>query len=166
MIEIETERLRMRAFRDEDLDAYAAMCADPEVMRHIGTGNTLTRGESWRSMAAMLGHWVLRGYGMWALERKSDGVLVGRAGFLDPPEWPGFEVGWSLGRPYWGHGYATEAARAALDHAFRVLRRERVLSLIRPDNASSIRVAERIGERHVGEVQLLGSRALIYEARP
>lgn len=165
MTELETERLRLRAFRNDDLDAYAAMSADPEVMRHIGAGKTLTRGEAWRSMAAMLGHWQLLGYGMWALERKSDGALVGRAGFLHPPDWPDFELGWLLAREHWGQGYATEAARAALDHAFTALGRERVVSLIRPGNTASIRLAERLGQRLAGRVQLLGSEALVYEVR-
>ena len=159
-----TERLRLRAFRNEDLDAYAAMCADPEVMRYLGTGVTLSRGESWRSIAGFLGHWHLRGYGMWALEEKASGTLVGRAGFLNPEGWPGFELGWTLGRAYWGRGYATEAARRALAYAFEVLEKPRVISLIRPANEPSIRVAERLGMRRAEEIELLGSAALVYEA--
>ena len=161
---LETERLRLRAFRNEDLDAYAAMCADPEVMRFLGTGVTLNRGETWRSMAGFLGHWALRGYGMWALEDKATGALVGRAGFLNPEGWPGFELGWTLGRPHWGRGYATEAARRALDYAFRELGEPRVISLIRPANLPSIRVAERLGEKRAGEIELLGATAIVYEA--
>ena len=161
---LETERLRLRAFRDEDLDAYAAMCADPEVMRFLGTGITLNRGETWRSMAGFLGHWALRGYGMWALEDKATGALVGRAGFLNPEGWPGFELGWTLGRQHWGRGYATEAARRALEYAFRELGEPRVISLIRPANLPSIRVAERLGEKRAGEIELLGDTALVYEA--
>ena len=165
VIPLETERLRMRAFRNEDLDAYAVMCADPEVMRYLGTGVTLSRGDAWRSMAGFLGHWELRGYGMWALEEKSTGKLVGRAGFLNPEGWPGFELGWTLGREHWGRGFAIEAAKRALDYAFAELKRDRVISLIRPDNVRSARVAERLGERHVGDVELLGSVAHIYEVR-
>jgi RimJ/RimL family protein N-acetyltransferase len=162
---LETQRLVLRQFRGDDLDAYAAMSADPEVMRHIGPGKPLRREEAWRSIAGMLGHWQLLGYGMWALERKSDGALVGRAGFLNPPGWPGFEIGWMVGREHWGQGYATEAARAALELAFGELGRERVISLIRPGNARSIRVAEKLGERLAGEVELMGARALVYEVR-
>ena len=161
--EIETERLLLRAFRNEDLDAYAAMCADPEVMRYLGTGVTLSRGDSWRSMAGFLGHWALRGYGMWALEEKTTGMLVGRAGFLNPEGWPGFELGWTLGRPYWGHGFATEAAKRALEYAFEILAQPRVISLIRPANTPSMRVAERIGEVRSGEIELLGGPCYVYE---
>ncbi|HYC36380.1 MAG TPA: GNAT family N-acetyltransferase [Usitatibacter sp.] len=163
-VELETPRLLLRHFRASDLDAFAAMSADGEVMRYIGTGVTLTRAEAWRSMAGMLGHWSLLGYGMWAIEEKASGAFVGRAGFIDPPGWPGFELGWLLGRAHWGQGYASEAAAAALHYAFETLRRDRVISLIRPGNDRSVRVAERIGERLAGETELLGGKALVYEA--
>jgi len=162
---LETPRLVLRAFRASDHAAYSRMCADPEAMRYIGTGVTLTADESWRSMAGMLGHWALLGYGMYAIEARATGELLGRAGFIDPPGWPGFELGWFLGREHWGHGYAVEAARACLAHAFGTLARERVISLIRPGNERSIRVAEKLGERPAGEVELLGSQALVYEVR-
>jgi len=160
---IETERLLLRAFRNSDLDAYAPICADPEVMKYLGTGVTLNRSEAWRSMATILGHWQLLGYGMFAVELKATGELLGRAGFLDPPGWPGFELGWVLGRQYWGHGYAFEAAVGCRDYAFDVLGRDKLISLIRPDNHRSIRVAEKLGETYVGDVELLGSSARIYE---
>jgi RimJ/RimL family protein N-acetyltransferase len=134
-------------------------------MRYIGPGKPLTREEAWRSIAGMLGHWQLLGYGMWAVERRSDGAFLGRAGFLDPPGWPGFEIGWMIGREHWGQGYATEAGRRALGFAFGTLRRERVISIIRPENTRSIRVAEKLGERLAGEVDLLGGKALVYETR-
>ncbi len=162
-IELETPRLKLRKFRASDHDAYAGMSADAEVMRHIGAGVPLTRIESWRSIAAMLGHWQLLGYGMWAVESKETGEFLGRVGFLDPPGWPGFELGWVLARAHWGRGYAPEAASVALAYAFDKLGRSRVISLIRPDNTRSVRVAEKLGERLVGEVELSGSKALIYE---
>lgn len=164
-VRLETQRLLLREFRGADLDAYAAMQSDAEVMRYIGEGKTLTRNDSWRSIAGMLGHWQLLGYGMWALEDKSSGTLVGRAGFIDPPGWPGFELGWLLGRPYWGLGFASEAAARCLQYAFEELHRDVVISLIRPANAPSIKVAERLGMRNTGEIELLGSKALRYEAR-
>jgi RimJ/RimL family protein N-acetyltransferase len=164
-VTLETERLLLRPFRNADHGAYAAMCADPEVMKFLGTGVTLNSMEAWRSIASMLGHWELLGYGMFAAEVKATGELAGRVGFLDPPGWPGFELGWVLGRRHWGQGYAIEGARACLDYAFGALARERVISLIRPGNERSIRVAERLGERLAGELELLGSKALVYEVR-
>jgi RimJ/RimL family protein N-acetyltransferase len=157
-----TERLILRAFRDDDLDAYAEICADPEVMRYLGDGKTLSRAEAWRQMAFIVGHWQLRGFGLWALEETESGRFIGRAGLLQPEGWPGFEVGWTLGRASWGKGYATEAAREALRYAFEVLDRDHVISLIRPDNHPSIRVAERLGEQLEGEVEFFGGPTLIY----
>lgn len=159
---LQTDRLHLRMFREDDLDAYAAMCADPEVMRYLGDGKTLTRGEAWRQMALILGHWQLRGYGLWAVEERATGALLGRVGFFEPEGWPGFELAWMLRRESWGRGYATEAAGRALAHAFTDLGRERVISLIRPGNHASVRVAERLGERLEGATTLFGQEALVY----
>ena len=112
MVTLETERLRLRMFRETDLDAYAAMSADPEVMRYLGaTGEPLTRREAWRQMAMFLGHWQLRGYGVWVVEERASGALVGRIGLFNPDGWPGLECIWTLARGAWGKGYATEGAR-------------------------------------------------------
>src|SRR5215510_16473925 len=106
-VTLETDRLLLRTFREEDFEDYASFCADPEVMRFLG-GKTLNRLEAWRHIAFMIGHWHLRGYGPWAAIEKATGKLVGRIGFLNPVGWPAFELGWTLGRPFWGKGYATE----------------------------------------------------------
>jgi RimJ/RimL family protein N-acetyltransferase len=79
------------------------MSADLEVMRYIGDGQVLDRRQSWREIALHVGHWALRGYGQWALERKEDGASIGRAGLWNPPGWPGLEIGWKLARDAWGH---------------------------------------------------------------
>ncbi len=109
---LETERLLLREWRDGDLDVYAELCADPEVMRFLG--GPVERAQAWRTMALMAGHWSLRGYGNWVLERRADARLIGRAGLWAPDGWPGTEVGWTLARDAWGAGYATEAGRAAM----------------------------------------------------
>jgi hypothetical protein len=95
----------------------------------------------------MLGHWQLRGYGMWALIEQATGRLIGRAGLYNPEGWPGLEAGWLLARDRWGRGFATEAGRAVLTYAFTHLSADHVISLIHPANTASIRVAERLGER-------------------
>jgi RimJ/RimL family protein N-acetyltransferase len=88
---LETERLWLRGWQPSDSEPYAAMAADPEVMRYVG--GVLDPVESWRQMALFAGHWALRGYGLWALERKEDGALIGRAGLWNPEGWPGLEIG-------------------------------------------------------------------------
>jgi RimJ/RimL family protein N-acetyltransferase len=93
-----TTRLRLRPFREADFEAYAAMCADAEVMQFIGAGGPVGADMAWRQMAIFLGAWTLRGHGMWALEERASARLVGRVGFLDPPGWPGCELGWLLAR--------------------------------------------------------------------
>ncbi len=162
MATLQTERLNLRMFRSSDLDAYAVMCADQEVMRYINDGRTLTREDTWRDMALILGHWELRGYGLWAVEERATHKLIGRIGHWNPESWPGFEVGWMLDRKYWGHGFATEGAMAAVNYAFSVLDIPHAISLIHPDNALSIRVAEKLGEKLESETRILNVRFLVY----
>lgn len=163
--QLQTSRLILRELREQDLDAYAQMCGDPEVMRYIGAGNTLSRSESWRSMATILGHWQLRGYGMWAVEECETSEMIGRIGCWQPEGWAGFEIGWSLRRAYWGRGLATEGAKAALDYAFKELQQPYVLHLIRPENLASRRVAEKLGAKIRETIEILGSEALLYQIR-
>ena len=157
---METERLVLRMFRESDTDVYAEMLADPEVMHFLG--KPMSRQEAWRNMAMVLGHWHLRGYGMWAVEEQASGELVGRVGCWRPEGWPGLEVGWTLRRRFWGRGYATEAARASVAYAFEALDQTRVISLIAPENVNSIRVAERLGEKPEGEWDIFGTKVIIY----
>lgn len=159
---ISTPRLRLRMFRESDLDAYAAMSADPEVMRHIGAGGPIERDLAWRGMAAFVGHWALRGIGMWAIEERASGRLIGRAGFLHPEGWPGCEVGWLLARDAWGQGYAHEAVTAAIAHGRSALGVGALISLIRPDNTRSARLAARLGAIRTGSIDFQGGAADIY----
>jgi RimJ/RimL family protein N-acetyltransferase len=142
---LETQRLMLREWRASDLDAFAVVYGDRDVMRYLG-GETLARNDAWRNMATAAGHWVLRGYGLWVVERKSDAAVIGRVGLINPEGWPGLEVGWTLGRPYWGNGYATEAASAAMRYGFLTQPVDKLISLIDPDNLASQAVARRLGE--------------------
>jgi len=158
---LETERLVLRMFREDDFEQYARICADPEVMRYLG-GKPLERWEAWRHMAMMIGHWHLRGYGIWAVEEQQTGNLVGRIGLFNPDGWPGLELGWVLGRDHWGKGYATEGASRALEYRFTELGGDHLISLINAGNSASIRVAERLGEKLEGKTELFGREVLIY----
>ncbi|MFO0888407.1 MAG: GNAT family N-acetyltransferase [Isosphaeraceae bacterium] len=164
MRELSTDRLTLRMFTEGDLDSYAEMCADAEVMRYLG-GTTMSRSEAWRSMAMVVGHWALRGFGLWAVEERSSGAVVGRVGCWQPEGWPGLELAWTLRRAYWGKGYATEAARAALGVAFGELGKSHVISMIHSENQASIRVAQRLRMRLEGRTELLGHPVLVYGIR-
>ena len=161
MTTLETERLTLRMWREDDFEDYARICADEEVMRYIG-GKSYSRLEAWRHMAYMIGHWHLRGYGHWAVEEKASGHFIGRMGFFNPAGWPGFEVGWTLERESWSKGYASEGARRMLSYAFTEMDRDHVISLIHPENRASIKVAEKMGEKVEGQTEVLGVPVIIY----
>ncbi|BAY17009.1 GCN5-related N-acetyltransferase [Nostoc sp. HK-01] len=160
--QLKTQRLILRGFCEADLDAYADMCAHPEVMRYIGAGQPLSREESWRNMAMIVGHWQLRGYGLWAVEESQTGEMIGRIGFWQPEGWPGFEIGWSLRWAYWGRGFATEAATVAINYAFTQLQRSHIISLIHPQNTASVRVAQKLGEKLQGTTEIFKTEVLVY----
>lgn len=164
--QLQTERLRLTAFADRHFEAYAAMLADPNSTRFVGDGQPLDRMNAWRSMAMLLGHWVLRGYGMWALELRDSGEFVGRVGLLHPEGWPDLELGWMLRPEHRHHGYATEAGRAALGFAFNTIKAPRAISLIRHENSASERVARRLGARQATTIDFLGGATLVYVYHP
>jgi RimJ/RimL family protein N-acetyltransferase len=159
---IDTQRLTLRAFREADATALFELSQDPDVVRYVGDRRVPTRQEAWRAVAGWLGHWDLRGYGQWAIEERASSRFIGRAGIINPAEWPGPELGYLLGKTWWGHGFATEAARAAMDWGFEQIEFDDLISLIDPANAPSIAVATRLGESLRGEIDLSGSRVLIY----
>jgi RimJ/RimL family protein N-acetyltransferase len=150
----------LREWRESDLDAWAAMYADPEVTRYLG--GPIDRQEAWARLAMHAGQWALRGYGTWAVQRLADGAFLGRAGLWRPEGWPGVEVTWAFTRAAWGHGYATEAGAAQLDYAWRVVGLPAVVALIHPDNSASMRVARRLGLSPVGEHSVHGQGAIVF----
>ena len=160
--QLSTDRLLLRQFREGDLDAFAAIQADPGAARHIGDGRTNDRATSWRLIAMFLGHWTLRGHGQYAVEDRGTGGFLGRVGLWYPEGWPELEIGWLIGSASWGRGYATEAARAVAAAAFSELGSERLISLVRPANAASIRVAIKLGAVRTGITELDGERTDVY----
>jgi RimJ/RimL family protein N-acetyltransferase len=162
--DLETARLLLRSWREEDLDAYARICADPEVMRYLS--GTMTRDQAAQQMERWMRHWKERGFGVWAAEEKASGAFIGFIGLLYHEEWPEgehkTEVGWRLDRSFWGRGLATEGARASLQHGFEALGLERVISIIHPKNVASRRVAEKAGLTLRGETRFKGFDVVWY----
>ncbi|HEY2033283.1 MAG TPA: GNAT family N-acetyltransferase [Rhizomicrobium sp.] len=141
---LETERLVLRGWEPRDFEPLAAIHGDVDVMTFLG--GVQEKNDAWRALAGLAGHWVLRGYGKWAVERKSDGAMMGRVGLINPEGWPGLEVGWTFGKQYWRQGYASEAAEAAMRFGFLTQPVDRLISCIDPGNTASQAVAKRIGE--------------------
>jgi RimJ/RimL family protein N-acetyltransferase len=147
---LETERLRLREFRESDLDRWAAVMADPVTVRYVG-GKAHTREETWRRLLTSSGLWAMYGYGYWAAERKADGVLVGHIGFADfkrdmTPSIEGLpEAGWIFAPDAHGQGFAREALEAVLGWADDALAGQQIVAIIEAGNARSIRLAERCG---------------------
>jgi RimJ/RimL family protein N-acetyltransferase len=171
---LETERLVLRKPELGDVDAYAELWSDPEIVRYL-SGTTLPHDQVPSAIERMLGQWERHGVGLFSVLRKEDGRFAGRVGYLlwDPERWVNamheqlegeleLEVGWTIARPLWGNGYATEAALACREHAFAELGRDHVISLIAPKNTASIRVAEKIGESYERDVELPHMRVGLY----
>lgn len=144
---IQTVRLILRAFTAADRQPFAAINADAEVMTYMS--RALDRRASDLFLARIQDHWDTDGFGLWAIERRDDGAFLGFAGLSAPafeaPFTPAVEVGWRLAPPAWGHGYATEAGAAALDHGFEVLGLAEIVSFTAVGNDRSRRVMERLG---------------------
>jgi ribosomal-protein-alanine N-acetyltransferase len=161
----ETQRLVLREFTLDDLVPLVAMHSDPEVCRFIG--GVRSPEQSRQNLVQWMAAYRRDGVSKWAVVLRETGELVGRCGLTpehieDTTEW---ELGWTFARPFWGKGYATEAAAAAMDYWFRELRKPHVISLIRPGNVASTRVAQRLGMKYNRTVLWNGAKAELHLAR-
>lgn len=156
---LETENLMLRAGTANDLDALAAFFASP---RSFYVGGPKTRNESWRALAAGLGHWALRGYGMWHLEEKSSGLSVGSVGIINHEGWDEPELGWNVFEGFEGKGYAYEAAFTSRAYAAEQFGLDGVISYIDAKNTRSLALAKRLGATFERHGELLGYACDIY----
>jgi len=153
---IETERLKLRRWKDADVAPNTAMLADPDSGRFITPDGKPVVDEfvGWRNAAIMAGHWALHGFGLFVVEEKQSGRYVGRVGPWFPAGWPGFEVGWGIAKSFRGKGYAVEAAVVAIDWTFATFEIDKIIHIIRPENAASQKVAQRLGATIERQIEL------------
>jgi RimJ/RimL family protein N-acetyltransferase len=158
---IATKRLLLRPMAAEHFEAHARIVGDPDVMRYI-LDDPMTRAQAWWNIARYVGHWRIRGYGMYAAIEKSSGDMIGHMGFLNAEGGRGFELGWILAREAWGKGYASEGTRALVAYAFDDLNQSEIVCVINAQNARSIVVAERLGAALAHEEIEGGKKLRIY----
>ncbi|WP_157019309.1 GNAT family N-acetyltransferase [Mesorhizobium xinjiangense] len=163
---IETARLRLRHHRMDDLDAYAALLADPVVTRYVG-GRPFTREEAWTRIIRYIGMWKLLGYGFWIVEERETERLVGATGFheLKRDISPAFEgepeAGWMFSPDVHGRGYASECVAAIHEWGDRNFPGSTTVCIIHPENAASLRVAEKFGYREVARTEYADAPTVI-----
>jgi RimJ/RimL family protein N-acetyltransferase len=151
MYESETARLILRNFKPEDLDDYHRLIyGDAEVMRYIGNGKTRTREQTEMIMNRFVEYDKQEGCTLWAALDKTSHQLLGQCGLIYIDSTPEIELAYAFGKPYWGQGFATEAARAALRYGFEALKLENIIAVAYPENQPSQRVMQKIGMRHQG----------------
>jgi RimJ/RimL family protein N-acetyltransferase len=142
---LRTRRLQLVVPQPRHAAAFAALHADPYTMRYIGQGRPLDRTDAWLHLAMLMGHWQMRGYGVWIAEDLDDGRFVGRVGLFHPDGWDEPELSWMIVPALRGRGLATEAAQAVRDAAFGTLGMQSLINLIQPGNEASRRVAAKLG---------------------
>ncbi len=159
-----TPRLLLRSWRQEDLATFAALNADPEVMRYLG--HVLTGAQSEELARDIQDLFLRRGMGMLPVERRADGAFLGICGVSYTPWYPDEEIGWRFAREHWGHGYATESAAAWMAWAFTELDVPRLISVTDLPNVRSIAVMKRLGMTfdHEGDLEEDGEhfRAVVH----
>ena len=165
MPEIETNRLRLRMLSLHDVEDFAAIFSDAEVMNYMGieAGTTLSRAETETTVEGMIEFWERNGFGRWAVIEKKSGKLIGLCGLRLLEGSP--ELFYLFARSSWGQGFATESALAALRYAFEQLGLERIIAVIRPANMNSIKVVEKIGMKFEDKVNAYGVDGVLYAAR-
>lgn len=161
---LETARLLLREWTLDDVDAFARIYADPEVMRHVGNYRPRTRDETIERKRKSLRHYAEHGFGMWAVCLRPGGEVIGRCGleYLPGQATPEVEIGWLLAREHWGRGLATEAAKATLGYGFAVLRLPRIVARAIPSNTASIRIMEKLGMKPSRTVDANGEEMVLY----
>ena len=152
---VATARLLLREYRLPDFDAYAENLADSVSQQHLS--GVVDRRTAWRLFMVGPGSWMLCGAGWWAVEHTETREVVGTVGAFYREKAVELELGWNIYRKFWGRGFATEAAQAALEYGFSAHDAPHAIALIDAPNVASIRVSQKLGMRYEGDVELFGS---------
>ncbi|MCQ1528429.1 GNAT family N-acetyltransferase [Lutispora saccharofermentans] len=163
--QLETERLYLRHFKTGDIDEYSKIMGQDEVGQWLPRGRGYTKEEVEKSMAGMSKHWEEKGYGIWAVIEKESGKIIGHCGLNFVKQNDEVEVLYALGKEYWGLGYATEAAGAALDFGFDVVGLDRIVAFAKTDNTASKKVIEKIGLKYIKDIEIFGMTCAYYDMK-
>jgi ribosomal-protein-alanine N-acetyltransferase len=153
---IVTPRLILRPFTSQDAGSLHRVLGGRDVLRYFPNPEPPTMERAERMIAHQLEHWRDYGYGWWAVELSATGEYTGWCGLQFLPETEETEVGYLLGRPFWGRGLATEAAQASVRHGFEVLGLETIVAIVHPENIASQRVIEKLGMSFTGQAHYFG----------
>lgn len=153
---ITTENLRLRPFTLEDTPAMHQILNGRDVLKYFPGTQTLSVEHVQRMIGRLLTHWQEHDYGLWAVEHRATGTLLGRCGLQHIPETNEVEIDFILDRVYWGHGYATEAGQASLGYGFEELNLASVVGIVHPDNLASQRVLQKLGMQFVEKTEYFG----------
>ena len=146
MPSVETARLRLRMFTLDDLSEHHRLIfGDPDVMRTVSTGQPLSIERTEVAIRRFIKHWQDNGFGLWAVEHKEGGNLIGHCGMQHLENSPEIELVYALAKPYWGQGLATEAARAALRFGLDEIKLDRIVAIAMPKNTTSQNVMRKLG---------------------
>lgn len=159
---LETPRLYLRPMQPEDLDSLANIYLNIEVMRYIGAGKTFTKEQSEASISSWNQYEAKHGFANWGIVLKDGDVFIGKCGFNFLPDNSEIEISYLLDEPYWGKGYGSEISLAALEHGFNKLGFKRIVAMVYPQNAVSIKIIERMGMKFEKEVEYWGIKFLMY----
>jgi len=155
-VELTTARLKLRAFREADIDPMQQIVNGKDVLRYFPKTDPLSRERVERMIHNLLKHWEEHGFGLWAIELSLSGELIGRCGLQVIPDTGEEEVDFILGREYWGQGYATEAGLASLRYGFEVVKLKSIVGIVHIENVASQKVLEKLGMKRTRRANYFG----------
>lgn len=158
---VQTDRLLLRQFEESDIESFARIYGDSEVMRYMGNG-VKSPAEAAKSIYRKMSHWTDHGYGLWCVVESASNRVIGHAGlgFLSPLQRT--EVAYLIDRPFWGRGYATEATRASIEYGFKYLLLPEIIAIAPEHNEASLRVMKKCGMQPAPDVLVWGKTFRCY----